>query len=386
MLLEEIFFAKTLEDAKSLAVQKFGVPQSDITFEVLEEPKKVFFKVKGEFKVKASYNQVDEEVSIEIPQQTVESTVENVEIVESAVETPIDDTIADTTINEVSVSETLEDVSVEPVQEVTNIQQDVEVEVSSTDTESTVEPIESISNQDDEEIVPTPEELLEKAKIAQSYVTRILEKMGVDTESEIIQNENGVVIDFKGDGTGTIIGKRGETLDALQYLSAMICNKNEKGYYRITLDSCGYRAKRKVILQELAQKVSKNVLRTGRSQALEPMNPYERRIIHATISEIDGVTSRSVGEEPFRKVIISSENPAPKRYNNRKGGYRGNNNNKRGGRGNNNHGKSNKYHGNGKKRNYQPRSLDLKTSFEKDYRKPKPEDNLNAGLYGKIEF
>ena len=375
MLLEEIFFAKTLEDAKSLAVQKFGVPQSDITFEVLEEPKKVFFKVKGEFKVKASYNQVDEEVSIETPQQDVESTVENVE-------TPI----ADTTINDVSVSETLEDVPVEPVQEVTTIQQDVEVEVSSTNTEDTVEPIEDINNQDEDEIVPTPEELLEKAKIAQSYVTRILEKMGIDTESEIIQNENGVVIDFKGDGTGTIIGKRGETLDALQYLSAMICNKNEKGYYRITLDSCGYRAKRKVILQELAQKVSKNVLRTGRSQALEPMNPYERRIIHATISEIEGVTSRSVGEEPFRKVIISSENPAPKRYNNRKGGYRGNNGNKRGGRGNNNHGKSNKYHGNGKKRNYQPRSLDLKTSFEKDYRKPKPEDNLNAGLYGKIEF
>ena len=373
MLLEEIFSAKTLEDAKSLAVQKFGVPQSDITFEILEEPKKVFFKVKGEFKVKASYNQVVEEVSIEIPQQDVESTVENVE-------TPI----ADTTINDVSVSETLEDVSVEPVQEVTTIQQDVEV--SSTNTEDIVEPIENISNQDEDEVVPTPEELLEKAKMAQSYVTRILEKMGVDTESEIIQNENGVVIDFKGDGTGTIIGKRGETLDALQYLSAMICNKNEKGYYRITLDSCGYRAKRKVILQELAQKVSKNVLRTGRSQALEPMNPYERRIIHATISEIDGVTSRSVGEEPFRKVIISSENPAPKRYNNRKGGYRGNNGNRRGGHGNNSHGKSNKYHGNGKKRNYQPRSLDLKTSFEKDYRKPKPEDNLNAGLYGKIEF
>jgi spoIIIJ-associated protein len=161
----------------------------------------------------------------------------------------------------------------------------------------------------------------------------------------------------------------------------MICNKGEKDYYRITLDSCGYRAKRKVILEELAKKVSKNVLRTGRSQSLEPMNPYERRIIHATISQIDGVTSRSVGEEPFRKVIISSTNP--KKYSNnrnRKGGYNNrNNNNKRGG--------NNKYRGNGgKKRNFQPRSLDLKTSFEKDYRKPKPEDNLKEGLYGKIEF
>ena len=108
------------------------------------------------------------------------------------------------------------------------------------------------------------------------------------------------------------------------------------------------------------------------------MNPYERRIIHSTISEIEGVTSRSIGEEPFRKVIISSTNP--KKYSgggSRKGGY--NNRGKRGG--------NNKYRGNGgRKKNYQPRSLDLKTSFEKDYRKPKPEDNLKEGLYGKIEF
>jgi spoIIIJ-associated protein len=110
------------------------------------------------------------------------------------------------------------------------------------------------------------------------------------------------------------------------------------------------------------------------------MNPYERRIIHAKISEIDGVTSRSIGEEPFRKVIISSTNP--KKYNNnrKKGGY-----NNRGKYNDNNN--NNKYRKNGKKRSYQPpRSLDLKTSFEKDYRKPKPEDNLKEGLYGKIEI
>lgn len=354
MTLEEIFSAKTLEEAKALAVQKFGVAEDLINFEIVEEAKKsrLFGRIKGEFKVKATYSQEVTEPSVE----SVENIVENVNPVE--------------------------EVPVESTPEVETVSESVE------DNANVTEDINEVEDKLQEELenVPTPEELLEKAKVAQAYVSRILEKMGVDTSSEIIQTENGIVIDFKGDGTGTIIGKRGETLDALQYLSAMICNKNEKGYYRITLDSCGYRAKRKVILQELARKVSKNVLRNGRSQALEPMNPYERRIIHATISEIDGVSSRSVGEEPFRKVIISSDNPSPKKYNNKKGGYRGNgrNNNKRGGRSNNNRNGNNKYHG--KKKNYQPRSLDLKTSFEKDYRKPKPEDNLNAGLYGKIEL
>ena len=105
------------------------------------------------------------------------------------------------------------------------------------------------------------------------------------------------------------------------------------------------------------------MIRTGRSTALEPMNPYERRIIHSKVSEIEGVSSKSVGEEPYRKVIISSTSG------DRKGGKRRDNDFRR-----------------RKRRNTPPRSLDLKTSFEKDYKKPKPEDDMNAGLYGKIEF
>ncbi len=356
----EVFSAKTLDEVKELAVQSFGVSQDLINFEVIEEPKKTLFgRLKGDYKVRATYNA---------------ESVETVETVETVVETstPTEDSVI--VQQEEAVSETIVE-DVVPVEEVQSVQDVKDIEV-----QSTTPLVENTSSDVESKNVPTPEEILEKAKMAQRYVASILEKMEIDTSSEIIQTENGAIIDFKGDGTGTIIGKRGETLDALQYLSAMICNKGEKSYYRITLDSCGYRAKRKVILQELAKKVSKNVLRTGRSQSLEPMNPYERRIIHSTISEIDGVTSRSVGEEPFRKVIISSKNP--KKYSNnnhRKGGY-----NNRGKRGGNN----NKYHGNnnGKKKNYQPRSLDLKTSFEKDYRKPKPEDNLKEGLYGKIEI
>ncbi len=208
-----------------------------------------------------------------------------------------------------------------------------------------------------------------KAETAADYVKNVLSCMGIEAELTVTENEDGAVIDIAGDTTGAVIGRRGETLDALQYLASMTANRGDKEYYRISLDSCGYREKRKAILEELARKISKTVLRTGRTSTLEPMNPYERRIIHAAVSEIEGVTSKSIGEEPYRKVVISSVNARPER---KQGG------NRRGGYGNKPH----------QKRDVQPRSMDLmKTSFEKDYKKPKPEDSMFEGeLYGKLDI
>ncbi len=204
-----------------------------------------------------------------------------------------------------------------------------------------------------------------KAEIAGDYITEILKCMDIDAELEITENEDGAVIDIKGDTTGTVIGRRGETLDAIQYLASMTANRGDKEYYRISLDSCGYREKRKAILENLARKIAKSVLRSGKTSTLEPMNPYERRIIHAAVSEIEGVTSKSIGEEPYRKVVISSVNGRPERKGNPQ---------KRGGQ---------KPH-----QRREPHSMDLmKTSFEKDYKKPKPEDSMFDGeLYGKIDL
>lgn len=210
-----------------------------------------------------------------------------------------------------------------------------------------------------------------KAEIAADYITSILKNMGLETTLEVTENEDGALIEILGDTTGAVIGRRGETLDAVQYLASMAANKGDKEYYRISVDSCGYREKRKAILEDLALKISKTVLRTGRTSTLEPMNPYERRIIHSAVANIEGVTSKSIGEEPYRKVVISSTNPRPKREGGSKGGYN------KGGR-------------NDRRRTGEtsPRSLDMmKTSFEKEYKKPKPEDNLIAGdLYGKIDI
>lgn len=209
-----------------------------------------------------------------------------------------------------------------------------------------------------------------KAEAAVQYIFNIFDKMGVKAEYTYEETEDGVIINLDSDDTSFIIGRRGENLDAIQYLASMFCNRLDDEYYRVVLDSNGYREKRKKTLEDLAKKIAKNVLRSGRSTVLEPMNPYERRIIHSMISEIEGVSSRSVGEEPYRKIIISSLNKKEHRHGDKRGGGRGG---RRGG-------------GERRNKNFEPRSLDLKTSFEKDYRKPKPEDDLKAGLYGKIEI
>lgn len=200
----------------------------------------------------------------------------------------------------------------------------------------------------------------EQAQFCCDYLKRVLDKMEIEADVNMQIKDNVICIEIDSKGSGAVIGRRGETLDALQYLVSLVVNKFPGDYKRVSIDSCGYRAKREETLITLANKIGQKALRTGRSTTLEPMNPYERRIIHSTISKIEGVNSKSVGEEPYRKVVISSDHPK-KNDGKRNGGYK-------------------------KRRGDGPRSLDLKTSFEKDYKKPKPEDNINAGLYGKIEL
>lgn len=274
--MNKIFIAKSIEEAKDLALKEFDVDCARISFEILEEPRRgLFGKIKGEAKVSASYE-------------------------------------------------------------------------------------------------PT------KADIAASYIKQVLTKMDINNSIKITEIDGGAQIDIEGDAGGTIIGRRGETLDAIQYLTSMVCNKNDKEYYRINVDSCGYREKRKETLEELAVKISKSVLKNGRTAALEPMNPYERRIIHSAVSTVEGVSSRSIGEEPYRKVVISSNVKKPDRP--ISSGPRRDTDNR----------EKKDFKPRTPRENIEgPRSLDFKTSFEKEYKKPvpkpKPEDSMKSALYGKIE-
>lgn len=173
----------------------------------------------------------------------------------------------------------------------------------------------------------------EKVACAVAYLKAIFKEMGLaGVEISAAATKEGAVLTLGGEGLGVLIGRRGETLDALQYLSGLVANRLEGDYFRITIDSGNYREKREKTLEQLARKLAAQVLKTGRNLTLEPMNPYERRIIHATVQTIDGVTSSSVGEEPNRKVVISCTQPRKKKEGqNRRGrGGRG-----RGGRGRN---------------------------------------------------
>ena len=152
-----------------------------------------------------------------------------------------------------------------------------------------------------------------KSGRAVEYLHQVMEAMGFpDVSIEVKEEENGAVLTLSGEGLGVIIGRRGETLDALQYLAGLVANKMEGEYYRITLDSGNYREKREKTLEALAKKLALNAVKTGKSSTLEPMNPYERRVIHGAVSQVKGATSASIGVDPNRRVVISAIDPPKK--------------------------------------------------------------------------
>ncbi len=150
----------------------------------------------------------------------------------------------------------------------------------------------------------------EDAKVAEeaaiAFLLPVLKEMGIEAKIDGSMEEEDVLkLDIQGEGLGVIIGKRGNTLDSLQYLTALVANKKTEGHVKIKLDAENYREKRKQTLEKLAINLAKKVRKTNRRVALEPMNPYERRIIHSVLQSFNGVETHSEGEEPFRKVVIS---------------------------------------------------------------------------------
>lgn len=142
-------------------------------------------------------------------------------------------------------------------------------------------------------------------EVAKSYLAKILEGLKVEGASIDAKYEDGVItMDLDCDDCGIIIGHHGDTLDSIQYLMSLIMKKNSGGYVRVSINVGDFREKRNETLQSLAKKHAAYVLRTGRSYKFDPMNPYERRIIHTTIQEIEGVESRSVGYNQERRVIL----------------------------------------------------------------------------------
>lgn len=151
-----------------------------------------------------------------------------------------------------------------------------------------------------------PDEMLSPVEnhIALDFLKEVTKEMGLNLEISAKQGESVIYINIQGDDSGTIIGKRGQTLDAIQYLTSLVVNKGEQEYIRVIIDAENYRAKREKTLEGLANKLASKVSKSRRSIKLEPMNPYERKVIHSTLQSHPRVVTRSEGEEPYRRVVI----------------------------------------------------------------------------------
>ena len=226
-----------------------------------------------------------------------------------------------------------------------------------------------------EEPDPVPEkpekEERDPAQEAAAYLKSVLSEMGLpEATVEVHPVEAGAELVLGGDDIGFIIGHRGETLDALQYLASLVANHVDGSYFRITLDVGNYREKRKETLESLGKKMAARAVKTGRNSSLEPMNPYERRIIHTAVQTVPGAKSWSEGVDQARHVVIGPEGgERPQRRNDRRGGR---NDRGRGGRGGYND------------RNRRPRSDRSRPNPAPRAEGPKADDP-NTPIYGRIE-
>ena len=164
---------------------------------------------------------------------------------------------------------------------------------------------EILSRREARVLTERPADLTEDSDhIAKTFLTDVAKEMGLNVNVRVFKNAESVYIDIDGEDSGTIIGKRGQTLDAIQYLTSLVVNKEKETYLRVVIDAEGYREKREKTLERLANRLADKAKKSGRSVRLEPMNPYERKVIHTALQNRPEVTTRSEGEEPYRRVII----------------------------------------------------------------------------------
>ena len=280
---------KTVDEARTNACALLGVEKDDInvSYEVLEMPQKTGF-----LGLKLTPAKV--RVSVELPDEPVAAPAAPVEE-----PTPV-------------VEEKAAPVAAEPVVEETAPEAPAAVEEPAAPTEEAAPAEEQAAPAAEGEEVEVPINIEENAKVkaAVDYLQEVIEKMGVqDVKFSAVQKGEATIIRLDGEKMGALIGRRGETMESLSYLASLVANRLEGDYIKLGLDVAGYRDKRESDLTALAQRIGAKVRRTGRSFAMEPMNPYERRIIHSAISKMEGVRSESKGEGRDRRVVIYSTDP-----------------------------------------------------------------------------
>ena len=309
---------KTVDEARAKACALLGVQAEDmnVSYEVLEMPQKTgFLGLKlTPAKVRVS---VEEPDAPKAPEAPAAAETPAPAPVEEKVEVP-----AASAAEETAPAEEPKAEEAAPVAEAAPAEEAEEVEV----------PINIEENS--------------KVKAAVEYLQEVITRMGVnDVTFSAVQKGEATIIRLDGEKLGALIGRRGETMESLSYLASLVANRLEGDYIKLGLDVAGYRDKRESDLTALAQRIGAKVRKTGRSFAMEPMNPYERRIIHSAIGKMEGVRSESKGEGRDRRVVIYSTDPnaVAESANARPRGPRG-------GRDRNGNGRSGGYHRGGERR------------------------------------
>ncbi len=276
----------SIDAAVELALQELKLTRDQVTVTVLEQPSKGFFGIGSKLA----------KVHVEEIAKEKEKKAEVVKPKEKKVEKKAEEPVQKAVSEAVSESEDLPVVS-EKKKKKNNKKKNKK---QNKENKETVKIEINHAN-----ISTRPEDLKDAPDHpAKEFLDKTFKEMGLEVSVSVAVNEDSVYIDVEGKDTGTVIGKRGQTLDALQYLTSLVVNKSEDEYIRVILDAEGYRAKREATLETLATRLAEKVLKTGKSARLEPMNPYERKVIHTALHNVNGISTRSEGDEPYRRVVI----------------------------------------------------------------------------------
>ena len=270
--------AKTVEDAITEASIQLGITSDKLEYEVIEKGSAGFLGIGMKQAVIEARRKVEEKQETEIVEE---------------------------------VKKEIQQVAAEEVKAEEKIVEEVKAEIEHDEkpkqTTEKAEKKEEIKNDAPVKREVELAEVTDETKEAVStFLKDTLKAMGMEVEVALDIDEDGSLsINMSGPNMGILIGKRGQTLDSLQYLANRVANKHQSGYVRVKLDTENYRARREETLKHLAKNIAHKVKRNRRPVALEPMNPYERRIIHSALQNDPYVTTHSEGEEPYRKVVVT---------------------------------------------------------------------------------
>lgn len=281
--------AKTLDDAITEALIQLGVTSDRLEYNVIEKGSAGFLGIGMKQAVIEAWKKEDKEEEEFL--KAVEETIR---------ENPVKEYFA----KEDNVKE--DDVKEHQAEEAAKKEEAVREEKTEKEEASAnakEEKSEPVSVKEKELLAKVEDETI---RYVEQFVKDTLKAMDMDVEiTSSIDKDGALYVDIKGENMGILIGKRGQTLDSLQYLANRVANKHQSGYVRVKLDTENYRARREETLKHLAKNIAHKVKRNRRPVILEPMNPYERRIIHSTLQSDPYVTTHSEGEEPYRKVVVT---------------------------------------------------------------------------------